>query len=169
MIYSTLGLDPRLDWSPGASTKVSAGLRAERLHSTRRDNVAYLEWTPHWLDVISLWSQASREFSPIFSVSASLGFSGSLTDGNASPKVFPEPSIGFFFKLLPGGESSLSLGRNSSFPTLRQLFSAESGNTSLKPQHALKAEVEHRQELRLGSRPISARLNLFYNDARDLI
>ena len=169
MIYSTLGLDPRLDWSPGASTKVSAGLRAERLHSTRRDNVAYLEWTPHWLDVISLWSQASREFSPIFSVSASLGFSGSLTDGNASPKVFPEPSIGFFFKLLPGGESSLSLGRNSSFPTLRQLFSAESGNTSLKPQHALKAEVEHRQELRLGSRPLSARLNLFYNDARDLI
>ena len=29
--------------------------------------------------------------------------------------------------------------------------------------------MEHRQELRLGSRPLSARLNLFYNDARDLI
>ncbi len=169
MRYFTLGLNPRLEWTLNSKHTLDLGLRAESLHSSRKDNGSYPDWTPHWLNIYNafgMWKY--RPLEPL-SLSAGLGFSGVQSDLNRTLSLHPEPSAGLTWTWSGRSSSSLAWARNSSFPTMRQLFSAENGNPELKPQHAHKFELDHQLVFNLGKILFSNRAGLFYNDMRDLI
>ncbi len=168
MRYHTLGFNPRLQWDWGEHT-LDLGLRAETMHSTRKDTGNYLDWTPHWLNIYNAFGMWKYRPNDLVSATAGLGFASPQSDLNRSLSLHLEPSASLSLNWSERSESSLAWGRNSSFPTMRQLFSAENGNPELRPQHAYKFELDHRQGLRLGNILFSNRLGLFYNDVRDLI
>ncbi|MDD4223278.1 MAG: TonB-dependent receptor [Candidatus Cloacimonetes bacterium] len=168
MRYRTLGFNPRLQWALGKHT-LDLGLRAESLHSSRKDTGNYPDWTPHWLNIYNAFGIWKYRPSELISLSAGLGLSGHQSDLKRALDLYPEPSAGISFHWAPQSVSSLAWARNSSFPTMRQLFSAENGNPDLKPQHAHKLELDHRQGQKLGGILLSHRLAVFYNDVRDLI
>ena len=169
MRYFTLGLNPRLEWVPNPFHTINFGLRAETLHSTRKDNGSYPDWTPHWLNIYNAFGEWKYRPGELITLSAGLGLSGHQSDLKQSPGLFPEPSAGITFYWAPLSVSSLAWARNSSFPTMRQLFSAENGNPELKPQHAHKLELDHRQGIKLAGLLLSNRIGVFYHDMRDLI
>jgi outer membrane cobalamin receptor len=169
MRYHTLGFNPRLEWAPDEWNTFNWGLRAENTRSTRRDDGAYPQWTPHWMNLHNAFCQYRRQLSGVAALNAGLGLSASQSDLKNSLNLFLEPSAGVVFQFNELSESSISFGRNTAFPTMRQLFSSNSGNPDLKPQHALKFEADHRQRFRVGDILLNNRISLFYNDTRDLI
>lgn len=169
MRYYTLGFNPRLEWVPDERNTINCGLRTENMHNTRKDDGPYPEWTPHWMNLYNAFCQYRRQISGVLSLNAGLGLSASQSDLKNSLGMFLEPSAGILFQFNELSESSVSLGRNTSFPTMRQLFSSSSGNPELKPQHAIKFELDHRQGVRLGGVLLNNRISLYYNDMRDLI
>jgi iron complex outermembrane receptor protein len=169
MRSSTLGLSPRLEWRPGKGSVLNVGLRAENMRSTRKDNGSYPEWTPHWLNVYNGFSQAEQKLSSWLKLSGSLGLSSHHCDLKHALSLYAEPSAGIYLNLSEHSEASLSLGRNISFPTMRQLFSAENGNPDLKPQQALKLELDQQHNGRRLGISYSERYSLFFNEMRDLI
>lgn len=168
MRYFTLGFNPRLQWDLGGQT-LDLGLRAESMHSTRKDNGNYPDWTPHWLNIYNAFAMWKFRPHGLLGLSAGLGLSSHHSDQNHALSLQAEPSASLSFNWSAQSVSSLAWGRNSSFPTMRQLFSAENGNPDLRPQHAHKFELEHRQDLRLGKVLLNNRLGVFYNAVRDLI
>lgn len=168
MRYFTLGASPRLQWKAGADTW-DLGLRLENLHSTRKDNAGYSVWTPHWQNLYNAFGQLQHRFSDALSASAGIGLSGAHSDLKDRVDLDYEPSLGIYFKFSERSESSLSIGKNSAYPTLRQLFSADHGNPGLEPQYAVKTELDHRQGFNLGGAQLSNRFTLYFNDARGLI
>ncbi|MFO8144589.1 MAG: TonB-dependent receptor plug domain-containing protein [Candidatus Syntrophosphaera sp.] len=169
MRYYTLGFNPRLEWVPDKRNTLSSGLRVEYMHNTRKDDGPYPEWTPHWMSLYNAFCQWKHQISEVVSFNAGLGLSSHQSDLNNTLSLFLEPSAGILFKFNELSESSVSLGRNTSFPTMRQLFSSSSGNPGLKPQHALKFEIDHRQGTWLGNFLLNNRISLYFNDMRDLI
>ncbi len=169
MRYSTLGFNPRLVWEPDGRNSFDLGLRLETLRSTRKDNGNYPDWTPHRLEVYNVFCQWRHTLSGRIDLVGCFGTSAAQSDLNRSLRLYPEPAASLVMRFNELSEFTLSGGRHISFPTLRQLFSAENGNPGLKPQHALKLELDHRLGLRLGRFLLSNRFSLYYNDARDLI
>ncbi len=169
MRYHTLGFNPRLEWVPDERNTVNSGFRVESLVSTRKDNGSYPVWTPHWLNLYNAFSQWQFQLSGLTSLTAGLGLSSHQSDLKRSLSLYPEPSAGIYLRWTEQSRTSLSLGRNTSFPTMRQLFSADRGNPDLLPQHALKLELDHQQGTPLGSWMLRHEFSIFYNDMRDLI
>lgn len=169
MKYSTLGLNPRLEWSPDSRNTLNLGFRAESLRSTRKDNGSYLAWTPHWLNLYNVFGQWEYKFSELLSATASVAAASHHSDMKNALSLYLEPTGGIFANWNENSQTSLSVGKNTSFPTMRQLFSADRGNPDLKPQHALKAELSQRQGVKLGKTLLSNEFSVFYNDMRDLI
>ena len=166
---STIGANPRLEWAPDGINTFTFGVRAENLRNTRRDNSGYLDWTPHWMGTYNAFGQWERRLGGIVSYALSLGVSCYHSDVKRSLNLYAEPSGGIYLNWSPNSESSLSLGRNTAFPTMRQLFSAEHGNPDLEPQSALKAELTHRQSARVWGIGLNQSASLFFNDIRGLI
>jgi outer membrane cobalamin receptor len=169
MRYYTLGLNPRFKWEPDGRNSLDFGMRVESLHSTRKDNGSYPDWTPHWLNIYNVFGQWTHKASQVVSLVGSLGASSHQSDLKHTLSLYPEPSASMVCKFSESSESSLSFGRNISFPTMRQMFSAENGNPDLKPQHAFKYELDHQQGVRIGKLLLSNRISFYYNDMRDLI
>jgi outer membrane cobalamin receptor len=169
MRYHTLGFNPRLEWAPDGKNTVSAGLRGESYFSTRKDNGSYPDWTPHTMEIFNAFGQWQMKASELVSCTAGIGVSGSRSDLRPEIKLNLEPSAGIYLHWNGMSMSFASIGRNTSFPTMRQLFSADRGNPDLLPQSALKAEAGHRQAFQIGEVQTSAEISLFYNDARNLI
>ncbi len=165
----TLGLNPRLEWIPGEGHTVNAGLRAESCRSNRLDTGNYLTWTPHWLNIYNAFAQWEYRWTPVATLSVGSGISGHQSDLRPLAGFQAEPSGGLFLRWNDTCETSLSLGRNTAYPTMRQLFSADRGNPDLLPQRALKLEISHRQSASLGKTRLESRLSAYYNDTRDLI
>jgi outer membrane cobalamin receptor len=169
MRYYTLGFNPSMEWIPDARNTINFGLRAESMHSTRKDNGNYLDWTPHWLNIYNAFCQWKYQLNNKTNIIASWGASSHHCDLKSSLSFFTEPSASINLKWNEQSKSTVSIGNNISFPTMRQLFSAENGNPDLKPQNAIKYEISHQQDIKTGSIFLINQLSLFYNDIRNLI
>ncbi|HOQ83001.1 MAG TPA: TonB-dependent receptor [Candidatus Syntrophosphaera thermopropionivorans] len=169
MRYYTLGFNPRMEWVPDAWNTFNFGFRLESMHSTRKDNGNYLQWTPHWLNIYNAFCQWKYQLNNKVNFLAGLGASSHHCDVKSSLSFFPEPSAALNFKWNELSKSTISIGNNISFPTMRQLFSAENGNPNLKPQNAIKCEISHQQKIKAGNIIFSNQLSLFYNNTRNLI
>ncbi|MDP2173256.1 MAG: TonB-dependent receptor plug domain-containing protein [Candidatus Cloacimonadaceae bacterium] len=165
----SLGFSPHLQWRAGEDSEIQFGLRLESKYSTRRDNGYYLDWTPHNLNSYNAFAQWQTRVNDSFGISSGIGISAWNSDVRDRMGVFAEPSIAFNFKHLGGAESNLSLGRNTSFPTMRQLFADDRGNPALKPQNAWKAEIFHFQPLGEGKPRAALETSLFINEITNLI
>jgi len=169
MRYYTLGVNPRMEWVPDALNTFNFGFRVESMYSTRKDNGNYLDWTPHWLNIYNAFCQWKYQLNNKTNFLAGLGASSHHCDLKSSLSLFPEPSVALNFKWNEQSKSTISIGNNISFPTMRQLFSAENGNPDLKPQNAIKYEISHQQGIKAGNILFSNQLSLFYNDINNLI
>lgn len=165
----TLGFNPHLEWAPDGINTLDCGFRAENLHNTRRDNAGYLDWTPHWMNTCNAFGQWEHRLGEIASCTVSLGFSGYNNDLDSSLNFYAEPSGGLHLNWNKNSETSLSLGRSTAYPTMRQLFSAEHGNPGLNPQNAIKVELSHRQVLHPENIRLNQSASFFFNDIRGLI
>lgn len=169
MQYWTLGFNPRLECQINAKTKLQSGLRSELLHSTRKDNGNYPDWTPHSLGLTNVFSQLEYAINKHVNLSGGMGVALFKTDMRKSIATYAEPSLGIYYAWDSGARVSLAGGWNSSYPTMRQLFSADKGNPDLKPQSSGKYEVSFSQPFAILTVPGSLGSSVFYNDTHNLI
>ncbi|MDD4805577.1 MAG: TonB-dependent receptor [Candidatus Cloacimonetes bacterium] len=159
-----LGINPSLR----IGDKLQTGFRSEYRHTERKDTGSYLEWTDNWAAVNSTYIQYGAELLHNLELSTSLGLSSIFHSRNKKPEYLPEPSVGFYWSPKHIGKLALSIGQNSSLPTMRQLFSAENGNPDLKPSRALKYEVNHNRNWG-GLLNLVSDVSIYYNDVTKLI
>jgi outer membrane cobalamin receptor len=123
------------------------------------------EWEIHKMVTTSLFVQQHTAFSQVLSVD--LGYAlNLLTAGKVNSKYSLDPSLGICLSIARPLHVNLSASHSTRFPTLRHLYSVDSGNPDLKPELALK--MEGGVELDLLSN-LKARVDLFRNNVQDLI
>lgn len=159
-----LGLAPGIQ----IGQNIRSGFRSEYRSTERKDTGTYLEWTDNWAFINSAYAQYEKPVYESLDITFSLGLSSILHSRNQKPEYLPEPSMGLYWSPLKAGKLALSVGQNSSLPTMRQLFSAENGNPHLKPSRAWKYEINHNYNWG-GSLEIVSDISLFYNDIKNLI
>lgn len=173
--HSSLDLSSRMEsfnlgFAPGIriGRGFRAGLRGEYRHTKRKDTGSYQEWTDNYAILSSVYTQYERTLTSELELSLSLGLSSFLHSQNKDARYLPEPAAGLYWTLPRYGKLAFSVGQNSSMPTMRQLFSAESGNPNLKPSRAIKYELNHNNNW--GSKlALASDISLFYNDIKQLI
>jgi outer membrane cobalamin receptor len=173
--HESLDLSSRMEsfnlgFAPGIriGQNFSSGLRSEYRHTKRKDTGSYLEWTDNYAILSSAYAQYQWALKPELELSLSFGLSSFWHSLNQNMKHLIEPAMGLYWTLPHYGKLAFSLGQNSSMPTMRQLFSAESGNPKLKPSHALKYELNHNRNWGSALEIVSD-ISLYYNDIKDLI
>jgi outer membrane cobalamin receptor len=168
MRHHSVGLAPRfkLDLHPGSDLQF--GLNSQLSYNERQDNGFYTEWSDHTMGQHNAWLQ--WQFQPSrLSINAGLGLSAWHHDEREGLKAFLDPSLGLSWKHDEDSSSRISIGINSSYPTMRQIFSSQKGNPLLDAQRAFKTELAHSASLMIGSVRSLGEINLYYNSARDLI
>lgn len=159
-----LGLTPTFEYH-GQGT-LTTGTRMEYRTVKRKDTGNYLDWTSNHAVAGSLFGQYESYLTDRLSYAISAGLAFFTHSQNSELKFFPEPSAGIYYSCSDGSTISFSAGYNSALPTMRQLFSADHGNPSLKTSQALKFELNHQQTL---LHSLFTDLSLYYNDVQDLI
>jgi iron complex outermembrane receptor protein len=82
------------------------------------------------------------------------------------PKNSLDPSLGLWFTVAKPLRLRLAASRATRFPTLRDLYSIDSGNPDLKPEKAVKLEAGVEWQI---SRYLQTTVDLFRNNVKDLI
>jgi iron complex outermembrane receptor protein len=169
MKSKTLGLSLTADWDQGGRFRLSSGYNLDLQYATRKDNGDYQDWTPHQVYLQNIHLQARQQATAKLSFTGSLGVSLSGGDRRNGIIGSLEPGLGMYYTLPIGTDVSLATGINTSYPTMRQLFSAERGNPDLKPQSGIKTELAVSQPLVLKQLSGSVSINAYLNQVRNLI
>lgn len=167
MNNANVGMSIGYQFQVDPNSVLNTGVRIENKQSLRKDNGFYRTWSKSSVSLQNLYLQFETSLGEKIETSGSLGASRYSSSMSAKDHIFVEPSIGLYFKTYRGASSSVSIGKNSSIPTMRQLFSADSGNPNLKPSYAMKYEFSHQQTFKPINSTVSA--SLYYNDIRNLI
>lgn len=165
----SIGFAPRVQLRGWQNATLDAGMMLETRHNTRKDNGSYPEWTPHYLNNYNAYLQGRYTLTDIIGISSGQSLSMYHTDLSDTLRAFWEPSLALQALYPNGSGTNLSIGRSTSFPTMRQIFAVERGNPWLRPQTAWKTELSHNIPFRLGVLSCTATATAFYNDVRDLI
>lgn len=168
MRHHSLGLAPRFKLQTWKGSNLQFGLNALFTGSERKDNGFYLDWDNHFLGQHNAWLQWQIQLARL-GITAGSVFSAWHHDPRDGLQGFADPGMGISWKHNSLAASRLSVGLNSSYPTMRQLFSVDRGNPLLKPQRALKTELSHSLSLQTGRVRSLLEASLFYNAARDII
>jgi outer membrane receptor protein involved in Fe transport len=124
------------------------------------------EWETHKTTTTSLFTQ--HQIEPLKRIWLDLGLAlNILTSGGLEKsKNSLDPSFGLWFTLAKPLRLRLAASRATRFPTLRQLYSVDSGNPDLKPEKAVKLEAGVEWQI---SRSLSTTVDLFRNNVKDMI
>ncbi|HNQ43351.1 MAG TPA: TonB-dependent receptor, partial [Candidatus Cloacimonadota bacterium] len=133
-----------------------------------KDNAGYPDWTPNWMAAHTAFAQHEMKLSERIGTTASIGITGYGSSVGRDLNFLTEPGWGVYYTPNDMSRTSLSLGHSTALPTLRQLFSSETGNPALKPARAWKSELSHQQNFRWRWN-WTATTTVFYNHARDMI
>jgi outer membrane cobalamin receptor len=164
-LYSlNIGIAPTFEYR-GAGT-LSLGTKTEFRRVNRKDDGPYPEWTDNHALVGSVFSQYQVELNEELSYTASLGLAFFGHSQSDIYRYFLEPGQALYWNHPGGSMSSLSYGRNSAIPTMRQLFSSQKGNPDLKASRAEKLELGHSRHL---IKNLFLDASIYYNNVRDLI
>ncbi|MDD2331505.1 MAG: TonB-dependent receptor [Candidatus Cloacimonetes bacterium] len=169
MKTTSLGLGNRLQLDLSERSILDAGFRIEGIENQRKDNGDYLDWTSNKLMSVSAFLQHGYQLVPALKLHSSLGVSSFDLEGRKHPELILEPALALNYESPSSQSFSLSAGRNSAFPTMRQLFSAQKGNKDLQAQTAWKYEAGYHQPIKVGKLSSMLGIMLFYNDTTDLI
>ncbi|MEN6445171.1 MAG: TonB-dependent receptor plug domain-containing protein [Candidatus Cloacimonas sp.] len=167
MHNQAFGIHSRFTKSFANNRKLELGYNYELQINRRKDDGSYLEWTYSPVHLHQLFSQYESYLLPDLLLTTGLGLSAGLNKYHTEFNPQWEPAIGISYDSFFNGKTSFAIGRNTSQPTMRQLYSESKGNPALKPQNSLKIELSHNQAL------LHNKLSLFgsvyYNDTKDLI
>jgi outer membrane cobalamin receptor len=178
--YSNLALDSKMKYhtlsgsaqiqqqfsSPG---KLQTGYRIEEQFCTRKDNGSYTQWTSSAVTLHHLFAQYEKPLLTPLTMTLGSGFSLFKKENYSKIQSFWEPSGGLYYDFANHATISVAVGKNTAFPTMRQLFSSDKGNPDLLPQTAWKSEITASQPFVLKQMSGKTEISLFYNDARNLI
>lgn len=145
---------------------LNLGSRNEYRRVTRKDNGNYSEWTTNHAVVGSIFLQYEAEIIPALSYAISLSMAYYGHSKSDRVRFYPEPSAAITWNHSENISTMLSLGINSSIPTMRQFFSAENGNPDLLASSAKKIELTHKRNLGLNT---ILDMAIYFNDVRNLI
>jgi hypothetical protein len=145
--------------------KLTFGQRFENQWYTRHGGSGYENgWTTNWFNLHHLFIQGETGLHQRFGGTAGLGVSTMTLSGRDNTDINLEPAAGIVFRP-QHAEISLGYSYNTKYPTMRQLFSASSGNPDLRPESAHKGEL--RGEYHYG--PWTVAQTAFVNRVHDLI
>jgi len=168
MRHHSIGLSPRFRMSGWKGSELQFGLNTLLSLSERKDNGFYTDWSYHNLGQHNLWLQWQKQISA-FSMTAGAGLGAWHHDERDGLRAWLDPNLGLSWKHSAAALSKISLGFNSAYPTMRQLFSSQKGNPLLRVQRALKTELYHSHSFLLAGIRNMVELSLFHNATRDLI
>ena len=151
-----------VDWKDDNRTTWGLNLRQDGIH--KRMDIDE-EWLTHKTVTTSFFAQQQMEI--LTWASLDVGFAWNvLTSESVDTKNSFDPSAGIWFDLIRSLRLRLALSRATRFPTLRHLYSSDSGNPDLKPESAVKLEAGI--EFDAGSH-LHTRIDFFRSDVEDLI
>ncbi|HNX01610.1 MAG TPA: TonB-dependent receptor plug domain-containing protein [Candidatus Cloacimonadota bacterium] len=168
MIGYTLGFNPRYSMGVLNDSKMTFGYRGESQFSNRKDNGNYPRWTHHSTLLHNAFAQMEWKTSTPLTITGSTGLSYFIKDSDAMSVEF-EPSLGMNYEFPTQTSLSFAIGKNTAFPTMRQLFSVENGNIDLKTQYGIKYELSAKQPFLLKGMNGLFSLSAYKNDIRNLI
>jgi iron complex outermembrane receptor protein len=167
MRNQAFGVHPRLTKVFLGNRKLDIGYHYEFQLNRRKDNGSYLEWTYSPVHLHQFFSQYECFLYPDLLLTTGLGLSAGINKYHNDFEPQLEPAVGITYDSSFNSKTSFAIGRNTSQPTLRQLYSESKGNPALKPQHSLKVELSHNQALLKNK--LSIYCSVYYNDTKDLI
>jgi iron complex outermembrane receptor protein/outer membrane receptor for ferrienterochelin and colicins len=164
----TFGTHNFVDWNINKNLKLTNGLRYEKSAYNRKDNQSYIEWTSNSSQQLNYFLQAEAKQND-FSITISSGFSFFKIGNSNEWKAHFQPSAGIYFKNNNNLKLSLASGINTTYPSLRQLFSSHTGNEHLHEEKAWKNEFTIEQPFAFY--PLSGNIysSIYYNKITDLI
>jgi iron complex outermembrane receptor protein/outer membrane receptor for ferrienterochelin and colicins len=167
----TFGVSQKYSWEIGNFIKTHFGHRYEKQLYNRKDNNeqgSYYYWFSNYQQNQQFFSQ--WEFSiKQFEISAGSGIQYFSFSGAEKGNWNWEPSLGIQYKKAESWKASFAWGINKKYPTLQQLFSANSGNPELLPEEAQKWETQFTLPFFLANVTGSAQSTFFYNQVKNLI
>ena len=162
-----LGVHSRLTKTFGDNKKIDFGYNYDFQGNNRKDNDSYQQWTDSVVHIHQAFTQFECTVLPKLSLTTGIGINTRINSDNNNAQPQWEPALGIVYEIIPEGKTSLAIGRNTSHPTMRQLYSARKGNPDLKPQNALKLELSHQQAFYRNK--LSFSISAYYNDTKNLI
>lgn len=162
-----LGFHSRFTKTFSGNKKLDFGYNYDYQVNTRKDNDSYLSWTDSFVHIHQAFSQFECLIIPKLLFTMGIGINTRINRDNNNFQPQWEPALGIVYEIIPDSETSLAIGHNTSHPTMRQLYSASKGNPDLKPQNALKLEINHNQAL--WQNKVSLSFSAYFNDTKDLI
>ncbi|KPL02755.1 MAG: hypothetical protein AMJ90_04935 [candidate division Zixibacteria bacterium SM23_73_2] len=124
------------------------------------------EWYTHKTVTTSIFAQHQTEPSNRVSAELGLALNGIHSGDLEEVKNSLDPYMGLWFSVAKPLRLRVSASRATRFPTLRHLYSIDSGNPYLKPEKAVKLEAGLEWQITSG---LQARVDFFRNDVADLI
>ncbi len=167
MRNQAFGVHPRFTMIFLGNRKLVIGYNYEFQLNRRKDNGSYSTWTYSPVQLHQFFSQYDCFLYPDLLLTTGLGLSSGMNKYHSDFEPQLEPAIGITYESFLNSKTSFAIGRNTSQPTLRQLYSESKGNPALKPQHSLKVELSHNQALLKNK--LSIYCSVYYNNTKDLI
>jgi len=164
----TFGLHDYLNWEINNSLSLTSGIRYEKSAYNRRDKNFYLNWTSDSLYKLNYFGQAEWQWAD-FSSTFSSGFAWFKLKDSSQWDFHWLPSIGFYYNSPVNLKISLASGYNTTYPTMKQLFSSSSGNQNLQQETAWKNELTLEQPFTLAQSSGNLYLSAYYNQVDGLI
>ena len=164
----TIGSNNSFNWEINEITKITNGIRFEESGYDRRDNGSYLTWTSNSTKQINYSLQSETNLKKI-NLTFGSGLSWFNLNTNNNWKYHFQPAGGIYYTSEKNLKISLASGINSTYPTLRQLFSSSSGNESLKEESAWKTEINCTKPFVVGITSGNLTGAIFYNKVINLI
>ena len=164
----TFGTHNFIDWDINKNLKLTNGFRYEKSAYNRRDKLYYLDWTSNSSQQINYFLQTETNKSN-FSATVSSGLSFFKIGESNEWKAHFQPSAGIYYKNNNNLKLSLASGINTTYPTLRQLFSSHSGNENLREEKAWKNEFTIEQPFTFYSVGGNIYSSIYYNKITNLI
>jgi outer membrane cobalamin receptor len=124
------------------------------------------EWETHKTMTTSIFTQHQLEPFKRLSLDIGLALNILASGGLEKAKNSLDPSVGLWFTVAEPLRLRLAASRATRFPTLRQLYSIDSGNPDLKPENAMKLEAGMEWQI---SHSLQTTVDLFRNNVKDLI
>jgi outer membrane cobalamin receptor len=124
------------------------------------------EWETHKTTTTSIFTQHQIELLRSISLDFGLALNVLASGVLEKPKNSLDPSMGLWFTLAKPLRLRLAASRATRFPTLRHLYSVDSGNPDLKPEKAVKLEAGVEWQI---SPSLQTTIDLFRNNVKDLI
>ncbi len=164
----TSGTNHSFDWDINELFTLVNGFRYEKSAYNRKDNFWYPQWTSNSSQQINYYLQNEFNLDKLnFTIGSALSCFN--IKGNKNWDYHIQPSAGLYYTFENNMKLSLASAINTTYPSLRQLFSERHGNEDLKEESGWKTELNVTKPFVSGRLSGNITTSLFYNNISNLI